>query len=118
MQRSHRIKRMIMFTAQDMAKPDTEYIRGLNLAAVKLMTVHVTKLPLSHKINKLGMIYFAKPGWTEGFYIEGRIFNVLLYVPYIHLTKAKLFIRDKPIFMSERMLHKDYDCNGSGGVGE
>jgi hypothetical protein len=24
-----------------------------------------------------------------------------------------LFIRDKPILSSERMLHKDYDCKGS-----
>jgi hypothetical protein len=24
-----------------------------------------------------------------------------------------IFIRDKPIFSSERMSHKDYDCKGS-----
>jgi hypothetical protein len=31
---------------RDEARPDTENIRGLNLAVVKLMTVQVTKLPL------------------------------------------------------------------------
>jgi hypothetical protein len=38
--------RMHMFAAQDKAKPDTGNIIGLNLVAVKLMTVQVTKLPL------------------------------------------------------------------------
>jgi hypothetical protein len=35
-----------MFAAQDVAKSDIESIRGLNLAAAKLTTVQVTKLPL------------------------------------------------------------------------
>jgi hypothetical protein len=38
--------RMKMFAAMDKSKPDTEHIRGLNLAAVKLPTVEETKLPL------------------------------------------------------------------------
>jgi hypothetical protein len=38
--------RMNMFVVKDKAKPDTENIRGLNLAVVKLTTVQVTKLPL------------------------------------------------------------------------
>jgi hypothetical protein len=39
--------RMNMFTAQGKVKPNTENIRGLNLAVVKLMmTVQVTKLLL------------------------------------------------------------------------
>jgi hypothetical protein len=33
------------FAVWDKAKPDTENIRGLNLAAVKLTTVQVTNLP-------------------------------------------------------------------------
>jgi hypothetical protein len=34
---------------------------------------------------------------------------------YVHLTRAKrsLFIGDKPILSSERMLHKDYGRKGS-----
>jgi hypothetical protein len=34
-----------MFATSDKAKPDTESIRGLNLAAVRHMTVEVTRLP-------------------------------------------------------------------------
>jgi hypothetical protein len=37
--------RMTIFAAQDKANPETEDIRGLNLAVVKLTTVQVTKLP-------------------------------------------------------------------------
>jgi hypothetical protein len=48
--------RINFFAAQDKKKPDTENIRGLNLAAVKLTTVEVAKLPLQHKINKIDMI--------------------------------------------------------------
>jgi hypothetical protein len=42
-------------------KPDIENIRGLNLVAVRLTNVQVTKLPLQHKIRKIGMICSAKP---------------------------------------------------------
>jgi hypothetical protein len=28
-------------------------------------------------------------------------------------SMPRIFITDKPIFLSERMLHKDYDCKGS-----
>jgi hypothetical protein len=38
-------------------------------AAVKLITIQVTKLQLKHKINKIGMICFAKHGLTEHWYI-------------------------------------------------
>jgi hypothetical protein len=37
----------------------------------------------------------------------------MIYVQYDHLTKRSLFIRDKPILSSEKMLHKDYDSKGS-----
>jgi hypothetical protein len=53
-----------MFIIEDKAKPDVENTRGLHLAVVKLMIIHVTKLPLLHKISKVGMICFAKPGLT------------------------------------------------------
>jgi hypothetical protein len=58
-----------MFAVEGKANPDVQYIRGLNLAAVKLTTVQVAKLPLQHKISKIGMICFAKPGLTEDLYI-------------------------------------------------
>jgi hypothetical protein len=33
----------------------------------------------------------------------------MLYVRYVHLTKAKSIHKNKPILSSERMLRKDYD---------
>jgi hypothetical protein len=45
-QKSFKIMTMIMFRAQENVKPDIENIIGLNLAAVKLTTVQVIKLPL------------------------------------------------------------------------
>jgi hypothetical protein len=41
--RSIKIMKMQMFILQDKAKWNTENMKGLKLAAVKLMTVHVTK---------------------------------------------------------------------------
>jgi hypothetical protein len=38
--------RMNMFSVNEKAKPDTENIKGLNLAVVKLTAVQVTQLPL------------------------------------------------------------------------
>jgi hypothetical protein len=35
------------------------------LAVAKLTTVQVTKLPLKHKISKIGMIYSVKPELAE-----------------------------------------------------
>jgi hypothetical protein len=37
---------MTMFIILEMAKPEIESIRGLNLAAVRHTTVQVTRLPL------------------------------------------------------------------------
>jgi hypothetical protein len=34
-------------------------------------------------------------------------------VRYVHFTRPSIFIRNKPIFSSVRMLHKDYDRKGS-----
>jgi hypothetical protein len=31
----------------------------------------------------------------------------------VHLTRPSIFIRDKPILWSQRMLHEDYDRKGS-----
>jgi hypothetical protein len=41
------------------------YKEGLSLAVVKLTTVQVTKLPLKHKLRKIGMICSVKPVLTE-----------------------------------------------------
>jgi hypothetical protein len=76
-----------MFTVEDKAKPGTENIRDLNLVVVKFMTVQVTKLLLWHKIHKIGMICFAKPGLV--YRAKARIFNNMLYVRYVHLMEGQ-----------------------------
>jgi hypothetical protein len=43
-QKSYKITRMKMFSVQDKAKPDTENIRGLNLAAAKRTSVEAINL--------------------------------------------------------------------------
>jgi hypothetical protein len=44
------------------------------------------------------------------------IFNKMLYVRKCTCDeKPSIFIRDNPIFWSERMLHKDYYRKGSAG---
>jgi hypothetical protein len=45
-QKSYKIMKMSMFATSDKAKPDTESIRGLYLAAVRHATVQVTRMPL------------------------------------------------------------------------
>jgi hypothetical protein len=66
---SCRIMTMNMFAVYGKVKPDTENVRGLNLVLVKLTTVQVTKLPLYHKMCKIGMICFAKPVLSEYLYV-------------------------------------------------
>jgi hypothetical protein len=54
--------------------------------------------------------------WTDrglAYAVKGRIFNIMLYVRHMHLTKASTFTRDKAILSSARMLHTDYDRKGS-----
>jgi hypothetical protein len=60
------------------------------------------------------MICFAKPGPPEFVYsAKGRIFNNMLCAIRTLDERPSTFIRDKPTFWSERMLHKNYDRNGS-----
>jgi hypothetical protein len=54
-----------MFAVKIKVKLDIENIRGLNLAVAKLATVQMTKLSLLHKISKINMTCFAKPGLRE-----------------------------------------------------
>jgi hypothetical protein len=59
----------------------TENIRGLNLAVVKLTTVQFSKLPLLHKIRKIGMICYVKPVLTEDFCIvKKEEFSISCYM--------------------------------------
>jgi hypothetical protein len=74
-------------------KPDIENIRGLNLTVVKITTVQVTRLPLQHKICKIGMICSAKPVLTEDLCVMQKqtFFNNMLYVHNVHLTKGQAY---------------------------
>jgi hypothetical protein len=69
-------------------KPDVENIRGLNLAVVRLATVQVTKLPLKHGISKIGIVYTGRGLLYSA---KGRIFNNMLFVRYVHLTKGQAY---------------------------
>jgi hypothetical protein len=73
----------------------------------------VTKRPLQHKISKISMICFAKPVLTEALYIvQKEEFSITCAIRTFD-ERQSIFIRDKPIFPSERMLHKGYDRKGS-----
>jgi hypothetical protein len=50
-------------------KPHIENTRGLNWVVVKLTTIQVTKLPLYHKIHKIGMICSGKPVLIQDLYV-------------------------------------------------
>jgi hypothetical protein len=47
-----------------------------------------------------------------------ELFNNMLCVKCTLVERPSIFIRDKPIFSSERMVHKDYGRKGSVGRGE
>jgi hypothetical protein len=94
-----------MFAVQGKVKPDTENIRGLNLVMVKLTIVQVTKLPLQHKIHKIGMICFAKPLLkTEDLYImQKEEFSITCHMcniyssqkaKHIHKSQIRLLVRE------------------------
>jgi hypothetical protein len=56
------------------------------------------------------MIYFAKPVLTEDLCIvQKEEFSLTCCVIRTLDERPSIFIRDKPIFSSERMLHKDYN---------
>jgi hypothetical protein len=63
------------------------------------------------------MMCFAKPGLPEDLYIvqkeEFSITNMLYMCSTYTCKMPSIFNIDKPIFLSERMLHKDYDFKGS-----
>jgi hypothetical protein len=63
---------------------------------VKLTTVQVTKLPLFHKILKIGMMCFAKTGLTEKLYIvqKEEFFNNMLYALQVHLRKGQAYSQE------------------------
>jgi hypothetical protein len=83
-------------------KPDIENIRGLIVEVVKLTTVQVTRLPLQHKICKTDMI--CSTTCTDRGFVRSA--NAICAKCTLD-ERPSILIRDKPIFSSERMLHKD-----------
>jgi hypothetical protein len=61
------------------------------------------------------MTRFAKPGLTEDLYIVHKEeFSITCYNCDTYTSqRPSTFVREKPIFSSERMLHKDYDRKDS-----
>jgi hypothetical protein len=61
------------------------------------------------------MICIAKPGLTEDFYIVQKEEYSIHAICAIRTfdKRPSMFVRDKPIFSSERMLHKNYYRKGS-----
>jgi hypothetical protein len=54
--------KMQIFATRDKVKSDTENVRGLNLAAVRLTAVQVTELPLYRELRKIrhDLLYRAR----------------------------------------------------------
>jgi hypothetical protein len=87
--------------------PFKENPRGWNLAVAKLTTVQVTKLPLQHKIRKIGRICVAKPVVTEDLYIvQKEEFSITCYTcdtyawrkaKHIHKRQNHLLVREDVI---------------------
>jgi hypothetical protein len=60
------------------------------------------------------MICFAKPVPAEELHIvQEEEFSITCYMCDTFDKRPSIFIRGKPILSLERMLHKDYDYQGS-----
>jgi hypothetical protein len=66
-QKSYKITKMQMFTTLDKANCDTGNIRGLNLAAVRHMTIQ--EAVVAGATNDRAMICCTEPELTEALYI-------------------------------------------------
>jgi hypothetical protein len=68
------------------------------------MTFQETKLPLQHKIHKIGMICFARPGLTEDLcVVQKEEFSIIFYMcdtctrqkaKHIHKRQIHLLVRE------------------------
>jgi hypothetical protein len=61
-------------------------------------------------IRKIGIICSVKPLLTDDLrVVQKKEFSVTCYMREMYTDeRPSIFIRDNPIFSSERMLHKDY----------
>jgi hypothetical protein len=65
-------------------------------------TVQVTKLPLQHKIRKIGMICSVCTDRGLVYSAKERIFSNMLHVRYVHLTKGHM--RQTDLFIREDVI--------------
>jgi hypothetical protein len=81
--------RMKTFAILDKAKPDTENVRGLNLAAFRVATGQVAKLPFRRKLSKIRCILLYKlwsGRWHVLVHIYARLYICLLLYYYYYLV--------------------------------
>jgi hypothetical protein len=78
------------------------------VAVVKFTTVKVTKLPLWHKMCKIGMICSAKSVPTENFSVvqKQEFFSNMLYVRNVHLTKGQAYLQERKPSSRQRGCYK------------
>jgi hypothetical protein len=102
--RVHRPLKVIVFNAHGIWRRRYELSK-------QLQDLHTDVAPLSNPTRRSSFQIIAFIGLNasreeKAFPIPGR---PMLHVRYVYMTRPSIFIRDKPIFSSERMLHKDYD---------
>jgi hypothetical protein len=103
---------MNVFAAWGKASLDTQDTRGLNLAVGKLTTVQGLSCRCSARLIKIHMICLAKQRAYRGLVYSAKERSFYKRDTYTW-RKPSQFANVKPIFSSERILHKDYDRNGS-----
>jgi hypothetical protein len=79
--------KMQMFAKLDKAKPVTDIIRGLNMAAVKRTTVLCFRYSVSYL--RYGMICCSQPGLTEALYI------LCAYIMYSSMYYTSMYVFTK-----------------------
>jgi hypothetical protein len=102
--------KIIMFTAYDKAKPDTEDTRGINLTPVKRDFPVTATVAIEGKYDRRDLLY---RGWTDTgivYCVKGTILNNPLYLRYIRVTYIDAFIRKNSISLSPQGLNCK-NCN-------
>jgi hypothetical protein len=105
-----------IFAILDTAKPDTENIRGLNLAAIRRTTVQVKTTVVAEATRKRAIICCTEPGLTEALYvlhihllpcIACKIVNIFYIMTNYLLLQTMTLTKDRSVLSSERAPNKD-----------